>query len=104
MNEQDELFEYDEEAAVAFIRNYLPQELKEKFSEDDIYYILDVICDFYEKRDFRNEEDEEKEERELIEYIVQEAKKDKMESYSTEDVAIILRAGAAYTDTLDLGF
>jgi hypothetical protein len=104
MSEQEELFEYDEEAAVAFIHNYLPQELKEKFSDDDIYYILDVICDFYEEKDFMNEEDEEKEERELVKYIVQQAKGDKIGSYDPEDVVIILRAEAAYTDTLDFSF
>jgi hypothetical protein len=71
--ENEELFEYDDEAAIAFIRNYLPLELKEKFSDDDIYYILDVICDFYELNDYLNEDDEEKEERELIKYIVQQA-------------------------------
>jgi hypothetical protein len=104
MNEQEELFDYDEKAAVAFIRNYLPQELKEKFSEDDIYYILNVICDFYEELDFMNEEDEETEQRELIKCIVQRATEDKKGSYVPEDVAIILHAEAAYTDTLDFDF
>jgi hypothetical protein len=104
MNEQEELFEYNEEAAVAFIRNYIPQELKEKFSDEDIYYILDVICDFYEEKDFMNEEDDETEERELIEHIVQRATEDKKGSYAPDDVAMILRAEAAYTDTLDFDF
>jgi hypothetical protein len=36
MSEPEELFEYDDEAAVNFVRNFLPQELKDKFSEDDI--------------------------------------------------------------------
>lgn len=102
MSEQEELFEYDEEAAVAFIHNHLPQELKEKFSDDDIYYILDVICDFYDKNDYLNEDDEEKEERELIRFIIQQAKKDKIGDYSEEEVTIVLRAESAYTDTLDI--
>jgi hypothetical protein len=102
MSETEELFEYDDEAAVNFIRNFLPQELKDKFSEDDIYYTLDVICDFYEKNDYLNEDDEEKEERELIKYIVQQAKKDGIGDFLPEDVLIVLRAEAAYTDTLDI--
>jgi hypothetical protein len=103
MSEQDEeLFEYDEVAAVDFIRNFLPQELKEKFSEDDVYYILDVICDFYEKNDYLNEDDEEKEERALIKFIVQQAKKDGIGDFLPEDILIVLRAEAAYTDTLDI--
>ena len=28
-------------------QNYLPQDLKDKFTEDDLYYILDVIVDYY---------------------------------------------------------
>ncbi len=33
--------------AVAFIKQQLPQELKEKFSEDQLYYFLDLIADYY---------------------------------------------------------
>ncbi|GHT14840.1 hypothetical protein FACS189426_21740 [Bacteroidia bacterium] len=102
MSDQEALFEYDDEAAVNFIYNFLPQELKDKFSEDDIYYILDVICDFYEKNDYLNDDDEEKEERELIKYIVQQAKKDEIGDFLPEDVLIVLRAETAYTDTLDI--
>lgn len=33
--------------AVAFIKQQLPQELKEKFSDDQLYYFLDLIADYY---------------------------------------------------------
>jgi hypothetical protein len=95
-------FEYDEEEAVKFIQNYLPQELKERFSDDDIYYILDVICDFYEKNDYLNEDDEEKEEQELLRFIIKQAKKDGIGEYSSEEVLLVLKAEEAYSDTLDL--
>jgi hypothetical protein len=95
-------FEYDDEAAVAFIQNFLPQELKERFSDDDIYYLLDVICDFYEKNDYLNEEDEEKEEEELIRFIIEQAKKDEIGTYSTEEIRLVLKAEEAYSDTLDI--
>jgi hypothetical protein len=104
MSEEEELFDYDDEAAVAFIHNYLPQELKEKFTGDDIYYILDVICDFYDENDYLNDDDEEKEERELIAYIVQQAKKDKVGNFSSEEIRLVLNAESAYTDTLDYSF
>ena len=29
----------DDEKTIEFIKNYLPQELKEKFTDDDLYYI-----------------------------------------------------------------
>lgn len=101
MDTEDELFEYDEEEAVKFIHDRLPQELKKKFTTDDIYYILDVICDFYDANDYLDEDDEEKEEQELIQFIIQQAKKDEVGSFLPDDIAIILEAEAAYSDTFD---
>lgn len=101
MSNEEELFDYDEEAAVNFIHNYLPQELKEKFTHDNIYYFLDVICDFYEENDYLNEDDSDKEERELIKFIIRQAKKDNIGTFTSEEVVILLRAEEAYTDTLD---
>ena len=99
MSEETFMDKYDDNDAVAFIRNYLPLELKEKFSEDDIYYILDVSEDFYEQSDFF-EADDEKEERELIEYIVQEAKKDEVGNFTQEDILFILRGEEAYFESI----
>ena len=28
---------------IAFIRNYLPQEMKERFTDEDLYYFFDLI-------------------------------------------------------------
>ena len=39
MSEKED-FLYDEDESVKFIQNYLPQELKGKFSNDDINYIV----------------------------------------------------------------
>ena len=51
----DELL-YDEDDSVKFIQNYLPQELKGKFSNDDINYIVDLIYDFYESNGMLDDE------------------------------------------------
>jgi len=101
MSDQTETFEYDEDKAVEFIHNCLPQDLKEKFPEDTLYYILDLICEFYEKNDYLNEDDEEKEEKELIAFIVQQAKKDLIGNFLSDDILLVLRAEEAYMDTLD---
>lgn len=37
----------DDARAVAFIQQQLPQELKEKFNEEQLYYFLDLIADYY---------------------------------------------------------
>ena len=101
MSDQNEVFEYDDDVAVEFIHNYLPQDLKEKFPEDTIYYILDLICEFYEKNDYLNEDDEEKEENELITFIVQQSRQDAIGNFSSDDILMVLRAEEAYMNTLD---
>jgi uncharacterized protein YqeY len=57
MNEEQDL-SYDEDDAVKFIRNYLPQELKEKFSDNEINYIIDLVYEFYESKGFVDEDDD----------------------------------------------
>lgn len=99
MSEENFMDKYDDSDAVAFIKNYLPLELKEKFSEDDIYYILDVSEDFYEQSNFF-ETDDEAEERELIEYIVKEAEKDEVGNFTREDILFILRGEEAYFELI----
>ena len=41
---QDDL---DDEKTIEFIKNYLPQDLKDRFSDDELYYFLDVIDEYY---------------------------------------------------------
>jgi len=102
MEDQEKMFDYDDEAAIDFITNHLPQELKEKFPEDTIYYLLDTICDFFEKRDFLNEDDTEKEEKELADYLLAQTKKDTIGDFSFDEMILFLRAEDAYSDTLDI--
>ena len=56
MSKQEDDFLYDEDDAVKYIRNYLPQELKSKFKNDDILYILDLIYDYYESNGLLSED------------------------------------------------
>jgi len=102
MNDKNETLEYDEDLAVEFIHNYIPQDLKEKFTEDILYYILDLICEFYEKNDYLNEDDVEKEENELISFIVQQSEKDAIGNFLPDEILLVLRAEEAYMSTLDL--
>ena len=41
---QDDL---DDEKTIEFIKNYLPQDLKDKFTDDEYYYFLDLIDEYY---------------------------------------------------------
>ena len=96
------MFEYDDEMAIEFIQNFLPLDLKDKFPEDTLYYILDVICEFYETQDWMDNEDDEKEEQELVQFIIKQAEKDGIGQFDEEEIRVVLAAESAYCDTCDL--
>ena len=98
---------YDEEESVKFIQNYLPQELKGKFSHDDINYIVDLIYEFYEKKGFMSEnlpDDSEVEidEEELTTFVVKNAQKDGVGKFTLEEIAFIVQGEMAYCDSLGM--
>jgi hypothetical protein len=90
---------YDEREAVAFILNFLPVELKGKFTEDDICYILDASEDYYAQSNFF-ETDDETEERELIEYIIRKMNKDMAGKFTGEDILFVVRGADAYFESI----
>lgn len=106
MSEKDDLI-YDEDDSVAFIQNYLPQELKGKFSNDDINYIVDLIYDFYEskgflKEDSNNDETIEIDEDELVEYVVKNAREDGVGKFDPEDITFIVQGELEYCDSINM--
>lgn len=104
-NENDELRCYDDDEAVRFIQNYLPQEMKGKFSDDDILYVLDLIYDFYESNGLINDDDEKEidiDMEELTEYVVKNAKRDKMARFEAEEIEFIVNGEMEYCDSLGM--
>ena len=70
----------DDEKTVEFIKNYLPQDLKEKFTDDELYYFLDLIVDYYASSGCLDVEPDsdgyiEIDQDAIVDYIVKEAKK-----------------------------
>lgn len=108
MSEKDEdLMIYDEDDSVKFIQNYLPQELKGKFSNDDINYIVDLIYDFYESKGYLNADPEqdgdvEIDEDELIEYVIKNARKDGMGKFEPEEITFIVQGELEYCDSINM--
>ena len=104
----EEILGYDDLEAVAFIRNYIPQELKERVSDDDIIYLVDLIYDFYESRGILGEDlgDDEGEfefdDEELLEYVVKNAKKDEVGAFSKDEIRFIVQGEIAYSESLGL--
>jgi hypothetical protein len=100
-NEEDFL-PYDDDEAIKFIRNQIPQELKEKFSDDDLNYLIDLIYEFYEEKGFLDDNDTEVDIDldELTAYVVKQAKKDKVGVYTEEEIHFVVDAEIAYCDSL----
>ena len=105
MNDEVLMDDLDDDKTVEFIRNFLPVELKEKFSDDDLYYIIDVIADYYFSSGLLDakpdadgcvEIDTEK----IVAYIVKEAKKDKIGDWLPEDIELVVQAEMEYGNSL----
>lgn len=108
MSENDDLL-YDEDDSVKFIRNYLPQDLKGKFTDDDINYIVDLIYDFYDSKGYLKEDSEadgemeiEIDEDELVAYVIQNARKDGVGKFERDEVTFIVQGELAYCDSINM--
>lgn len=94
----------DDARTVEFIKNYLPQELKERFSEEELYYFLDVIVDYYATSGVLDatpdkegyiEIDSDK----VVDYIVKQAKKDNMGTFAHEDILWVVQGEMEYVES-----
>lgn len=98
---------YDEDDAVKYIQNYLPQELKGKFTNDEINYVIDIIYDFYEDKGLLDESEADDklidiDEDEMIEYVLKNTKKDKLKQFNSEEITFIIQGELAYCESLDM--
>lgn len=96
----------DDVKAVEFIKNYLPQDLKDKFTDEDLYYILDLIAEYYTSSECLDAEPDEEgyidiDLDEIVKYIVKEAQKDGMGPYEADDVFFVVQGEMEYADTLE---
>ena len=111
---QDDL---DDEKTIEFIKNYLPQDLKDKFTDDEYYYFdkftddeyyyfLDLIDEYYAQSGILDAQPDadgciEIDLEKIVDYIVKEAKKDGMGDYDPEEILFIVQGEMEYADTLD---
>ena len=106
---EEDLLGYDDAASVAFIRNYIPQELKELLSDDDIVYFVDLIYDYYESRGYVSDDDDlsdeepiEVDEDELVDYVVRNAKKDGVGKFDPDQIRFIVQGELEYCESINL--
>ena len=107
MAQEDEFLQsdIDDEKTIEYIKNYLPQELKDKFTDDEFYYFLDLIYDYYGNSDLLDETPDEDgyvdvDLEKIVDYIVKEARKDEMGEYNPEDILFIVQGELEYAESL----
>lgn len=95
----------DDEKTIAFIKNYLPQEMKGAFSDDDLYYILDVIVDYYTTSGCLDAQPDDEgyiniDQDEIVDYIMKESAKDGMGPFDSEAVFFVVEGEMEYGNQL----
>ena len=99
----------DDEKTIEFIKGYLPQDLKEKFSDDELYYFLDVIDDYYANSGILDAKPDDEgfidiDLDKVVDYVIKEAKKDEIGEFEHDDILFVVQGEMEYTDTLEWFF
>jgi hypothetical protein len=95
----------DDEKTVEFIKNFLPLDLKDKFTDDELYYFLDVMVDYYSTSGCLDVQPDAEgyvniDQDEIVDYIVKEANKDGMGEFSPEDILFVVQGEMEYGNSL----
>ena len=97
---------YEENDAVKYILSNLPSDVAEKYSDDDILLVIDIIFEFYENKGYFDlndidESDDEFDESELFEFVKKSLKKDKDNPIDLDDVENVVHLELEYEDSID---
>ncbi|MDR0894681.1 MAG: hypothetical protein LBN06_05195 [Prevotellaceae bacterium] len=96
----------DTERTVAYIKDYLPQELKGKFSDEELYYFLDLMDDYYAESGILDAEPDsdgtvEIDLEEIAAYIVEQSQKEEMGTFDPEEILFVVQGEWEYVESLD---
>ena len=99
MNLDEELMQDAQEdaAAVEYIKTHLPQELQEKYTEELLYYFLDVIIEYYTESGILDAQPDkdgfvEIDEEAVAAYVAKKAQKEKMGTFDPEELLFVVQA------------
>ncbi|MBQ0061160.1 MAG: hypothetical protein KBT15_05245 [Bacteroidales bacterium] len=91
----------DDLRTIEYIRNYLPADLKERFSDETIQYFLDIIWEYYADT-FGDSNDEVEIDTEAVaQHVVKVAKKEKQGEFSAEEVLFVVLGELEYAESLE---
>ena len=93
----------DDVKTIEYIKDYLPQDLKNKFSEEDLYYMVDVITDYYANSGILDQKPDKDgyiaiDQDAIVAYILAAAEKDGMGPYEADDVFFVVQGEAEYAE------
>ena len=107
MNLDEELLKdaEDDQLTIEFIKRYLPQGVKEKFTEEDLYYFLDVLVEYYATSGILDADPDadgyiDIDIDTISDYLAKQAKKDKMGEFDPEDLRWIVEGELEYGEGL----
>ncbi len=91
----------DDLRTVEFIRAYLPQEVKERFTDDDLYYFIDLLADYYVESGLLEQEPDEEgyvdiDTEAIAKAIAERARKDKYGNFQPEDLIWVVQGELEY--------
>ncbi|MDE6633787.1 MAG: hypothetical protein K2J96_00810 [Bacteroidaceae bacterium] len=105
---EDELLQdaEDDLRTVQFIRNYLPQELKERFSDELLFYFLDVIIEYYANSGILDAQPDKDgyidiDIEAIADHLAKQARKDNMGEFSPEELRWIVEGEMEYAEGLE---
>ena len=102
-NDEFSIEDLDDEKTIAYIRERLPQDLKEKVSDDEFYYFLDTLYDYYDKSGILEQGGEyiDIDIDEIARFIAKEAKKNNIGDYDPEELFFVVEGELAYNGVID---
>lgn len=97
---------FDEDQALKFIRSDVGEKISNKYSDDEILYIIDIIWDYYEDNGFLSLDLDETEEEildpdKLIEYVKKTVAEDEELIMDPSDIPSIVKAELEYEESLE---
>ncbi len=93
----------DDRQTVAFIQSHLPQELRERFTEEELYYFLDVLVEYYASSGILDAEPDadgciDIDIEAAAKHLANQAQKDHMGTFQPDDLLWIIEAEIDYAE------
>ena len=91
----------DDLRTVEFIKAYLPQDIKEKVTDDDLFYFIDLLADYYVESGLLEQEPDADgcvtlDTEAIAAAIAQRAKNEKYGDFSAEDLVWVVQGELEY--------